>query len=31
MAYTKAGIRFSQESYVLVDAAGGGGIERKRI
>lgn len=31
MAYTKAGIRFSRESYVLVDAAGGGGIERKRI
>ena len=31
MAYTKAGIRFSPDSYVFVDAAGGGGIERKRI
>ena len=31
MAYTKAGIRFSQDSYVTVDAAGGGGIERKLL
>lgn len=31
MAYTKAGIRFSPESYVLVDASGGGKIERKRL
>ena len=30
MAYTKAGIRFSRESYVLVDASGGT-IERKRL
>ena len=30
MAYDKAGIRFSKDSYVLVDASGGG-IERKRL
>lgn len=29
MAYTKAGIRFSNESYVLAEA--GGGVERKRL
>lgn len=26
MAYTKAGIRFSRDSYVEVDASGGGGL-----
>lgn len=31
MAYTKAGIRFSPDSYVEVDAEGGGGIERKTL
>ena len=31
MAYTKAGIRFSKDSYVTVDASGGGGIERKLL
>lgn len=31
MAYTKAGIRFSRDSYVTVDASGSGGVERKRL
>ena len=31
MAYTKAGIRFSRDSYVLVDAEGGTGVERKEL
>ena len=31
MAYKNAGIRFSKDGYVLVDATGGGGIERKRL
>lgn len=31
MAYTKAGIRFSRDSYVLVDAEGGASIERKEL